>query len=484
MSKFRFKTTPMLAALATAGVLGVAVATPGPSANVVPATPPAVSSVAQNAPDFATMAEQVGPAVVHVRVTAEADPADEAGRDRSQLPPDLEDFLRRFAPPGAIPGPEQPRRGPMAGNGSGFIVSPDGLILTNAHVVDNADEVTVRLSDRREYVAEVLGLDERTDVAVLRIDVKDLPHVRLGDPQSLRPGEWVMAIGSPFGFEHTVTVGVVSATDRAMPGGQIVPFIQSDVAVNPGNSGGPLFNARGEVIGINSQIFSRTGGYQGLSFAIPIDLAQRVQSQILEYGQVRHARLGVAIQPVTPSLAKAFGLDDVTGALVSEVSADTAAAAAGLEPGDVITAVDDETVKTSSELPSIISLREPGAKVRLTVLRDGKPREIEAQLMALDGKKVASAEPVTDAEPKLGLTVRGVTEQERAAGMPDGLRITAVEGPARRAGLRPGDVLVSVDRKPVTDPAELSKLARDAERPLAFLIERDGSRLYVPVKAG
>jgi len=484
---------PLVAALVAAGALSVAVAMPGagPSAvddgRLVPAlASTAVQTAPANAvtmlPDFATMAEQVGPAVVHVRVTAKSRPvrSDEEGQKR--MPPEIEDFLRRFMPPGAQGMPEQPRRGPMAGNGSGFIVSADGLVLTNAHVVDEADEVVVRLSDRREFRAKVLGSDERTDVAVLRIDAKNLPHVRIGDPETLRAGEWVMAIGSPFGFDHTVTVGVVSATDRAMPGGQIVPFIQSDVAVNPGNSGGPLFNARGEVIGINSQIFTRSGGYQGLSFAIPIDLAQRVQDQIIRHGEVRHAQLGVTIQPVTPALAEAFGLQSAQGALVAQVGGNTAAARAGLQAGDVITAVDGKTLADSSELPSIISLHEPGASVKLSVWRDGGERQIEARLMALNGKVLAKGNQEGDAG--LGLTVRPLTEAERAAGLSDGVRVTAVEGAAERAGLRPGDVVVSVDRQPVNEPRRLGELTRKTGKPLAFLVERDGERIYVPVKVG
>ncbi|MEZ5651617.1 MAG: Do family serine endopeptidase [Burkholderiaceae bacterium] len=487
---------PLVAALAAAGAIGVAVAMPGhgpDQARLVP-TAAAVSTVVPgNAaatagtllPDFATMAEQVGPAVVHVRVSAKAKTTSSAEGGQEQMPPELQDFLRRFAPPGFGQGPREPRRGPMMGTGSGFIVSSDGLVLTNAHVVDGADDVVVRLSDRREFRAKVLGSDERTDVAVLRIDAKDLPHVRIGDPGRLRAGEWVMAIGSPFGFDHTVTVGVVSATDRAMPGGQIVPFIQSDVAVNPGNSGGPLFNARGEVIGINSQIFTRSGGYQGLSFAIPIDLAQRVEAQIVEHGEVRHARLGVVIQQMTPALAQAFGMPQSTGALVAQVGSGTAAEKAGIQAGDVITAVDGKALGDSNELPSIISLREPGAQVKLSVWRDGGEREISAQLMSLKGDEVATADDgATSADGRLGLTVRPLTDAERQAGLPDGLRITAVEGAAERAGLRPGDVVVSVNRKPVNDARRLSELAGKRDKPLAFLVERDGQRIYVPVSVG
>lgn len=493
MNSRRLMIKPVLAALIGAGVLGAAVAVPGSHpAQIAPAAlspvvagQPAPAQAARNdsLPDFATMAEHVGPAVVHVSVRARARPAAFEGKPGEG---GMEEFFRRFAPPGAVPGNpfERPPRERMA-NGSGFIVSADGLVLTNAHVVDEADEVVVRLSDRREFTAKVLGADERTDVAVLKIDGTDLPHVRIGDPDSLRAGEWVMAIGSPFGFDRTVTVGVVSATDRSMPNGQIVPFIQSDVAVNPGNSGGPLFNARGEVIGINSQIFSRTGGYQGLSFAIPIDLAQRVQKQIVENGKVRHARLGVAIQPVTPALAQAFGLENVDGALVSEVGEDTAASRAGIEPGDVIMSVDGEPVTTSSDLPSVISLREPGSKVALQVMREGKAQTIEVTLMALDGEVVAAADEAPGtSDARLGLTVRDLTEAEKAQGLEQGVRITAVDGAARRAGLQAGDVVVSVDRKKVDSAKGLADAVRKKDSPMAFLIEREGRRIYVPVKVG
>src|SRR3989338_4397061 len=322
-------------------------------------------------PSFAQITAQNGPAVVNISVTgstktamANDDDDDEQPAARQGRGPQIDpndpfyEFFRQFGFPGA--GPQGQPNVPTHGEGSVFIVSPDGLVLTNAHVVKGASEVVVKLTDRREFRAKVLGADPKTDVAVLKIDAKDLPTVRLGSTRDLQVGEWVLAIGSPFGFENSVTAGVVSAKGRSLPDDSLVPFIQTDVAGNPGNSGGPLFNARGEVVGINSQIYSRSGGYQGVSFSIPIELAAKIKDQIVATGKVRHAQLGVAGQEGNQAVAEAFKLPQPAGALISEVRTDTAAAKAGLQPGDVIVGIDGHAILASSDLPLWVAMAVPG----------------------------------------------------------------------------------------------------------------------------
>jgi serine protease Do len=339
-------------------------------------TAPVTRSTASSLPDFAPLVEQSGPAVVNVEVVQTAQAAGGMSPDDP-----FYDFFRRFG----FPTPDFGQRGnpqPMRGAGSGFIVSRDGYILTNAHVVAEADEVTVRLTDRREFQAKVIGVDRRTDVAVIKIPAQNLPTVRIGNPAQLRPGEWVLAIGSPFGFENSATAGIVSATSRSLPneGSNYVPFIQTDVAVNPGNSGGPLFNMHGEVVGINSQIFSRTGGYMGLSFAIPIDVAMDVRDQLVKTGKVTRGRIGVSIQNVTAQLAESFGLDRPHGALVSSVLSGGPGAKAGLKPGDVILEVNGKPIEMSSELPTVIARMKPGTDARLTVWRNGREQNIDVRV--------------------------------------------------------------------------------------------------------
>ena len=335
-------------------------------------------------PDFAGLAEHYGPAVVNVAVTSKRQEVDFPGGGGGVSPNDpFYEFFRRFGQP-------MPRnQPPVQGEGSGFIVSDDGYILTNAHVVANADEVTVKTTDRREYPAKVVGSDEQTDVAVLKIDAKNLPTVRLGDPSKLRPGEWVVAIGSPFGFENSVTAGIVSATSRAMPGGNYTPFIQTDVAVNPGNSGGPLFNLNGEVVGINSQIYSRTGGYMGVSFAIPIDVASGVKDQLIKTGRVERSRIGVSIQDVTAQLAESFGLDRPRGALVGMVEADSPGEKGGIRAGDVILKVDGTTIETSSQVPVIVAGKKPGAPVEIEVWRNGSTKDLSVRPVEIQEKNRA-----------------------------------------------------------------------------------------------
>jgi serine protease Do len=322
---------------------------------------------------FADIAEQQGPAVVNISVQGTVKTSARGVPPLDPRDPFYE-FFRRFQPPA------ESDIAPTRGTGSGFIVKSDGVILTNAHVVADASEVTVKLQDQREFKAKVVGIDKPSDVAVLKIEAKNLPTVTIGDPKASRVGEWVVAIGSPFGFENTVTSGIISAKSRALPDEAYVPFLQTDVAINPGNSGGPLFNMAGEVIGINSQIYSRSGGYQGLSFAIPIDVAMKVEAQLLAHGSVQRGRLGVGIQELNPELAESFGLDRPTGALVSAVGKGSAAERAGLLPGDVILKFNGTTISQSSELPPLVSDTAPGTRVTLDIWRQGKIRDIQLTL--------------------------------------------------------------------------------------------------------
>jgi serine protease Do len=437
-------------------------------------------------PDFASLAEQYGPAVVNVTVVAKSQQVDFPGGGGGGPSPNdpFFEFFRRFGQP--MPRGNQP---PARGEGSGFIVSPDGYIMTNAHVVDNADEVTVKTTDRREYNAKVVGVDEQSDVAVLKIEAKNLPTVRLGDPSKLRPGEWVVAIGSPFGFENSVTAGIVSATSRAMPGGNYTPFIQTDVAVNPGNSGGPLFNLNGEVVGINSQIYSRTGGYMGVSFAIPIDVASGVKDQLIKSGHVTRSRIGVSIQDVTAQLAESFGLDRPRGALVGMVEDDSPGAKGGIKAGDVILKVDGETVETSSQVPVMIAGKKPGSSVALEVWRNGSSKELTVRPVEIQekGQRVASNDSEqSDETAKLGLAVRPLTQQEKRQAETDGdLLVEDVDGPAAGAGVRPGDIILGVNGAKVKSIDELRAAAKKRNgKVVALLIERDNAQIFVPVRVG
>lgn len=430
-------------------------------------------------PNFAAIAAQNGPAVVNISVTGtrktswsnEPDENDSGGGPNPGGPP------FKFRDPRA--------QMPMRGEGSGFIVSSDGMILTNAHVVRDASDVTVKLTDRREFRAKVLGIDPATDVAVLRVEARNLPVVRLGDPAQSQVGDWVLAIGSPFGFENSVTAGIVSAKGRSLPGESYVPFIQTDAAVNPGNSGGPLFNMAGEVIGINSQIVSHTGGFQGLSFAIPIDVAVKVKDQIIATGHATHARLGVTIQEVNQTLADSFGLKKAEGALVSSVQADGAAARAGLQPGDVIVKYQGQPIVASLDLPILVGEGSPGETALLEVWRKGATREINVTLGAPDdgGKKSASTQ--IGAPDRLGLSVRPLTPDEnREANVPAGVLVEGVEGPAERAGVQPGDIILSLNGAPLKSVAELRSLADRASKSVALLVQRGEARVFIPIRLG
>lgn len=375
---------------------------------------------------------------------------------------------------------------PVRGQGSGFIVSADGVILTNAHVVKDAKEVTVKLTDRREFRAKVLGSDEKTDIAVLKIDAKNLPTLSLGNTKELKPGEWVLAIGSPFGFENTVTAGVVSAKGRSLPDDSYVPFIQTDVAINPGNSGGPLINTRGEVVGINSQIYSRSGGYQGVSFAIPIDVAIQVKDQIVATGRASHARLGVAVQEVNQTFADSFKLDKPEGALVSNVEKGGPADQAGLRSGDVIRKVDGDPIVASGDLPAVIGQKKPGTKVTLDVWRQGARQELSARLG--DASEKASTVAKNDERAgggKLGLALRPLQPQEkREAAVETGLLIEDAGGAAALAGVQAGDVLLAINGTPAKSVEQVREVVNKADKSIALLIQRDGDRIFVPVRIG
>src|SRR5712691_3711078 len=356
-----------------------AAAAPASAAVDGPASAPASAAepVLRALPDFSQLVDRYGPAVVNVEVVEKPQPS--AGGLQGLSPNDpFYDFFHRFGVPGPGQGPRA-NQPPSRGAGSGFIINSDGYILTNTHVVANAEEVTVRLTDRREFPAKVIGADERTDVAVIKISASNLPTVKLGDPQKIKPGQWVLAIGSPFGFENSATAGIVSATARSLPSDNYVPFIQTDVAVNPGNSGGPLFNLAGEVIGINSQIFSRTGGYMGVSFAIPIDVSRNVEDQLVKSGKVVRGRIGVTIQDVNAQLAESFGLDRPRGALVSSVEKDGPAAKSGLQPGDVILGVNGKPIERYGELSGSIAAMKPGADATLDVWRAGKKQTVNVK---------------------------------------------------------------------------------------------------------
>jgi serine protease Do len=410
-------------------------------------------------PDFTRVVEDQGNAVVNISTT-------QAVRRSAALPqvPGMEDeevleFFRRFIP--RQPGPGQPGQGqgpaPRSESrslGSGFVISQDGYVLTNAHVVDGADEITVKFTDKREFKAKVIGADRRSDIALIKIDATGLPAVRFGDPSKLKVGEWVVAIGSPFGFENTVTAGIVSAKGRSLPQENFVPFIQTDVAINPGNSGGPLFNMRGEVIGINSQIYSRTGGFMGLSFAIPADVALDVQKQLKEKGRVARGRIGVQIQEVTRDLATSFGLDRARGALVNSVEKGSPAEKAGVEATDIIVAFDGKQVEGSTDLPRIVGSTRPASVVPLEVWRKGAPKKLTITVGELQEDRVAAADkpkPQKQAEAqanRLGIVVADLTpEQKKEMKLSSGLVVTEVKPDARASEVRKGDILLTLVHK-------------------------------------
>ncbi len=455
------------------------------AAAVVPAAP--IPMVAQGlVPNYRAIFKQAAPAVVGVTVEG----MHKATAEDFGLPPGAENdpFFQFFR---GLPGFQGRGRGgqstPFRGQGSGFIISADGLILTNAHVVREAKDVTVKLSDRREFSAKVFGADPVTDIAVLKINAKDLPTVRLGDPSQLEVGDPVLAIGSPFGFEQSATQGIVSAKGRSLPGGATVPFIQTDAAVNPGNSGGPLFDGNGSVVGINAQIYSQSGGYQGLAFAIPINVALKVKDQIVATGKASHGRLGVTIQDLNQALAESFGLPRPDGALIANVAPGSAAASAGLKSGDVVTQVNGEAIVRSGALSSLIGMAAPGDKVKLKVWRDHAWRDVEVKLGNAEepGKPIAQTEGAAQGG-QLGLALRALTADERRAAKVEqgGMLVESATGPAARAGIEAGDVLLAINGKPVQSLEQVRNVLQGKPKSVALLVQRDGEKIFVPVNLG
>ncbi|ARP80954.1 peptidase [Bordetella genomosp. 8] len=485
--KFKtFSPTRLTMSLVAAGVIG-ATAAAGVMGTVSHAesAPPASTQQVQPAagtmslPNFAQITRQYGPAVVNISVS---------GTKKVALQQDP--FAQFF---GGMPGfPGMPgqmgpgtREVPIRGEGSGFIISPDGVILTNAHVVQDANEVTVKLTDRREYRAKVLGSDPVTDVAVIKIDASNLPVVKIGNVDNVNVGDWVLAIGSPYGLENTATAGIVSAKGRSLPDDTSVPFIQTDVAVNPGNSGGPLFNTRGEVVGINSQIYTRTGGFQGLSFAIPINVATKIKDEIVAHGKVRHAMLGVTVQEVNQDLANSFKLDSPTGALVANVEKGSAADKAGLKSGDVIRAIDGRPIVSSGDLSSVITLEDPGQRVKLDVWRDGKPVEIAATLGTYGKQEAVASDASQDGQhARLGLALRPLTPDEQQQAGTQGLLVEQAEGAAAKAGIQAGDIILSVNGVPTRNVNEVRSAVAKAGKTAALLVQRGDGKLFVPVQIG
>ena len=450
---------------------------------------------AQGLPDFTDLVDKVGPAVVNIRTTERSRSA-RGGSGNEQDDEMAELFRRFFGVPGQPnrPNPRNPQQPPDGdpqprGVGSGFILNADGYVMTNAHVVEGAEEVIVTLADKREFKAKTIGADKRSDVALVKIEASGLPTVRIGDASKLKVGEWVIAIGSPFGLESTVTAGIVSAKSRDT--GDLLPLIQTDVAINPGNSGGPLINMRGEVVGINSQIYSRSGGYMGISFAIPIDEATRVSEQLRVGGRVIRGRIGVVIARLTREVAESIGLGKPVGALVQSVEAGGPAEKAGVEPGDVITKVDGRTVETSVELPRIVGSIKPGSKATLQVFRRGSNRDLSVVVAEFEPERVVArktpegdnAKPPTVSS--IGLAVSDLSDvQKRELKLKNGVRVERVEGAAARAGIRESDVILSVDNVEVTNAKQFETVMAklDKSKPVTMLIRQGEVARFVIVK--
>ncbi|NEX20100.1 DegQ family serine endoprotease [Thiorhodococcus mannitoliphagus] len=441
-------------------------------------------------PDFTGLVSENGPAVVNISTKQSGSVSQRLrGFSVPDLPEDspLQDFFRHFFDEeGEIPDDSFQSRS----LGSGFFVSQDGFVLTNSHVVESADEIIVRTSDRREFVASLIGIDKRSDIALLKVDGEQLPAAKIGSSKDLQVGEWVLAIGSPFGFESSATAGIVSAKGRSLPSENYVPFIQTDVAINPGNSGGPLFNLKGEVVGVNSQIYSRTGGFMGLSFAIPIDVAMDVVSQLQTKGRVSRGWLGVLIQDVTRELAESFGMDQPKGALVAQVLPKSPAEAADMRPGDVILRYNGSEILTSSSLPPLVGETAVGATASIEVLRNGKRVQLEMTIGELpDEEALASTEgaPKQEAANRLGLVVRDLTpEQRKQLGVEKGgVLIGALDsGPAEQVGLNVGDVILMLDNQPVSSTADFNRILEGVEpgRSVAILIQRGENRMFYAMK--
>lgn len=468
------KPAAVIAAAAIAFSGALLSATPAVASGLAPQTTVATTQL----PDFVQLVEKYGKGVVNISTVREArvvEGADPFGFDERHA-----EIFRRFGFPfpfGGSPRQEPERRG----TGSGFIISADGLILTNHHVVDGADEIKVRLTDNREFTGKVLGSDAKTDIAVVKIDAKDLPYLTMGNSDELKVGEWVAAIGSPFGLDNTVTSGIVSAKSRKLPSDQYVPFIQTDVAVNPGNSGGPLFNMKGEVVGINSQIFSTSGGFMGLSFAIPSNLAMQIKDQLVKNGKVTRGRIGVVIQSVTQDLAESFGMKTPKGAIVSQVEKDGPAAKAGLQEGDIITAVNGRAIDDSVDMPVIIGSMAPGSIAKLSIIRNNKDMTLDVKVEEAPNESASSNASKTAAANKLGVTVRPLNDEEKAKAETEGLLVTESTGAARKAGIREGDIIVNVNGVKIKKTDDLARVL-EKNKNLRVLVQRRDGRIFIPVR--
>ena len=447
--------------------------------------------VAAQLPDFTDLVEKQGATVVNISTTQAA--RQQAAPQVPQLREDdpFYEFFRRFIP---NPGPREFQNNSL---GSGFIISTDGFVLTNAHVVESAEEITVKLNDKREFKAKVIGSDKRTDIALIKIEATGLPAVRFGDPAKLKVGEWVIAIGSPFGFENTVTAGIVSAKGRSLPQENFVPFIQTDAAVNPGNSGGPLFNMRGEVIGINSQIYSRTGGFMGLSFAIPIDVANDIATQLKTTGKITRGRIGVVIQPVTKDLAESFGLGKPAGALVSSVEKGSPAEKAGIEAGDVIVKFDGKTVASSEDLPRLVGATKPGTKASVQLMRNKATKDVTVLVGEMpDETRNAQRQqqrrgqpggkPPVEAVTRLGMTLSEPPQAQREQlNIAGGVLVEDVaQGAAARAGIRRGDIILAINNQDIKSLEQFGQLVGQFEKGkiVALLVRRGTNALYIPLR--
>lgn len=468
------KPAAVIAAVAIAFSGALLSATPAVASGLAPQATVATTQL----PDFVQLVEKYGKGVVNISTVREArvvEGADPFGFDERHA-----EIFRRFGFPfpfGGGPRQEPERRG----TGSGFIISADGLILTNHHVVDGADEIKVRLTDNREFTGKVLGSDAKTDIAVVKIEAKDLPYLTMGNSDELKVGEWVAAIGSPFGLDNTVTAGIVSAKSRKLPSDQYVPFIQTDVAVNPGNSGGPLFNMKGEVVGINSQIFSTSGGFMGLSFAIPSNLAMQIKDQLVKNGKVTRGRIGVVIQSVTQDLAESFGMKAPKGAIVSQVEKDGPAAKAGLQEGDIITAVNGKAIDDSVDMPVIIGSMAPGSIAKLSIIRNNKDMTLDVKVEEAPNESASSNASKTAAANKLGVTVRPLNDEEKAKAETEGLLVTESTGAARKAGIREGDIIVNVNGVKIKKTDDLARVL-EKNKNLRVLVQRRDGRIFIPVR--
>jgi serine protease Do len=453
-------------------------------------------AAAQGLPDFSELVEKVGPAVVNIRTMERGRTAARSGGTAPEMDEDMLEFFRRFGLPiPNQPNPRSPRQAPegepqQRGVGSGFILTADGYVMTNAHVVDGADELLVTLTDKREFKAKIIGADKRSDVALVKIEASGLPTVRLGDVNRLKVGEWVIAIGSPFGLENTVTAGIVSAKSRDT--GDFLPLIQTDVAINPGNSGGPLINMRGEVVGINSQIYSRSGGYQGISFSIPIDEATRVSDQLRATGRVSRGRIGVSIDQVTKEVAESIGLGKAQGALVRSVEAGGPADKAGVEAGDIITKFDGKTIDKSGDLPRVVGGLKPGAKATMQVFRRGAYRDLNVTVVEFEpepAKRVSERDPkpTPSAVGSLGVSVTDLTDaQRKELKVKGGVRVESVDGAAARAGVREGDVILSIDNTEISSVKQFEALIAklDKSKAVTALVRRGDSVNFIIIRPG